>query len=331
LTSGIAKLASGDDLNLYGGTYANLDNTLNPIPSGTSGNWTEVRAVTGQTPILDGNCPIQTSGARTNWCTTGGVNGELWIPSGKSYITLGPGITMQHFDNCFGNGVITPSSSSFLRITGNTFTFNGADWPECNGDGAPRIENDHDVYTAGGACGANHDITIDHNWMGNSVGGALHMYHDCQGANIDFYDNLVVNHSTGVFICDKATNVSVHNNTFVGTWRRASITTSCGEVAGPTSGTIRNNIFVRSDGGTQWEKGVGTFAEDHNIWFGGTSPGTGTGDLLSNPLLDANYRPQAGSPAIDAGSAVGAPADDYALAPRQQGNGVDIGAYEFGG
>lgn len=325
MQTGIGRLASGDDLYFYGGTYRVADAWFNPIPSGSSTNTTVVRAVAGEKPILDGGCPVQPSGSRAGWCAAGGSNGELYTASGKSYIQFGPGLTYQHFDNGFGNGVFTPGSSHHMRWTGNTWTYNGADW---NG----RVENDHDIYMAGGSCGANHDFMIDHNVMSNSVGGALHAYHYCQGKDVDFQNNLVINHSTGVFVCDDGENYRIVNNTFVGTWRRASITTYCGERTGPKPVTIRNNIFVRSDGGTQWERSSNSQGiEDHNIWYGGSSPGTGAGDKTSNPLLDSNLRPQSGSPAIDAGSSLLAPLVDYDGNARPQGAGFDIGAFETGG
>ena len=61
---------------------------------------------------------------------------------------------------------------------------------------------------------------------------------------------------------------------------------------------------------------------------------TATGNVTKDPLLDANYAPGAGSPAIDAGvdpATVGVtvPAD-YNGVPRPQGAAFDIGAHEFG-
>jgi len=61
---------------------------------------------------------------------------------------------------------------------------------------------------------------------------------------------------------------------------------------------------------------------------------TETGSIMTNPLLDANYAPGAGSPAINAGVdpfTVGViMTADYKGAPRPQGSAYDIGAYEFG-
>ncbi len=65
---------------------------------------------------------------------------------------------------------------------------------------------------------------------------------------------------------------------------------------------------------------------------GFTAP-AGTGNIAANPLFvdatSADYHLTAQSPCIDAGTADGAPATDFDGTPRPQGNGVDIGAYEY--
>jgi hypothetical protein len=61
---------------------------------------------------------------------------------------------------------------------------------------------------------------------------------------------------------------------------------------------------------------------------------TQTGSVAKDPLLDANYAPGAGSPAIDGGvdpATVGVTVTtDYLGDPRPQGTAYDIGAYEAG-
>jgi hypothetical protein len=61
---------------------------------------------------------------------------------------------------------------------------------------------------------------------------------------------------------------------------------------------------------------------------------TGVNPIFINPSINpatANFKLQAGSPAIDAGTAAfGLPAYDITYSPRVQGNNVDLGAYESG-
>jgi hypothetical protein len=61
---------------------------------------------------------------------------------------------------------------------------------------------------------------------------------------------------------------------------------------------------------------------------GDTFPVAGLGPLADNGGPTLTMALLAGSPAIDAGSAVGAPATDQRGIPRPQGPAVDIGAYE---
>ena len=60
-------------------------------------------------------------------------------------------------------------------------------------------------------------------------------------------------------------------------------------------------------------------AADHNLW--------GIDPLFVDPVT-GDLRLRAGSPAVDTGSATGAPAVDFAGVARPQGAGFDIGAFE---
>jgi hypothetical protein len=75
---------------------------------------------------------------------------------------------------------------------------------------------------------------------------------------------------------------------------------------------------------------------DHNLWYnpGGVSAATykGTSYITSNPLMVnpiTDFHLQSTSPAINAGSASGAPTTDFDGNARPQGSAYDIGAYEY--
>jgi hypothetical protein len=57
---------------------------------------------------------------------------------------------------------------------------------------------------------------------------------------------------------------------------------------------------------------------------------SGATNINSDPLFQTgSVQLQSGSPCVDTGTATGAPAEDYAQTPRPQGEGHDMGAYEY--
>ncbi len=136
----------------------------------------------------------------------------------------------------------------------------------------------------------------------------------------------------------------VINNTFV----RNSTAIRVSRQVPQTSEIFRNNLIIQNGIGLEIDSGSSD--ADNPVWtnnlvFGnatdyvGTASQTGTaGNISLDPLFvnggAGNYRLGAGSPAIDAGSASGAPFLDFDGSPRPvDGNGdsipvVDIGAFE---
>ena len=124
-------------------------------------------------------------------------------------------------------------------------------------------------------------------------------------------------------------NVTISNNS--ASLQGGGIRRSAGTI------TLKNTIVANSTSGGNCS-GTITSA-GYNIDSANTCAFAGTGDKINtNPNLGAladnggptqTHALPAGSPAIDAGTATGAPATDQRGAVRPQGTGYDIGAYEY--
>jgi hypothetical protein len=192
------------------------------------------------------------------------------------------------------------------------------------------------------------------------------------GTNLTFRGNYIHDNNTqGLFLKDgRVTGADIENNIFV---RNTVPCSGCGSVQiflydvdgakiinntvwdNGTNVTIyknvrnlelRNNLIAYLDTGSASPDGTSTWTEDHNLLGGGNSRLRGPGDLgVARPpqFVDAahlDYRLKSGSPGIDAGSGVDAPALDKACAARfdapnvaNAGTGsppyVDLGALEY--
>ena len=132
-----------------------------------------------------------------------------------------------------------------------------------------------------------------------------------------------------------AENVTIINNTVYGNGEGLNISN-----AYAVNLVVRNNIFSHDGGAEMVMEPAPADAPtiDHNLvdaCSGVASNFCGVAAVVGDPLLvnpeANNFRVAAKSPAIDAGSGVLAPADDFSGVRRPKGSAVDIGAYEFGG
>ncbi len=110
------------------------------------------------------------------------------------------------------------------------------------------------------------------------------------------------------------------------------------ERAGAGRITLQNNIVYAESGQTYYGFGAGVDSSafhsvGNNLVFNaGTCPAWDTTCVHGNPLFASaasmDFRPSAGSPAIDAGIATGI-SRDYSGIARPQGSSYDIGAHEY--
>lgn len=139
-------------------------------------------------------------------------------------------------------------------------------------------------------------------------------YSDSQKlSNVKVYNNIVYgNANAGLTFWKESggtmSDIQIVNNTFDG---NAGGAINFGESIDGDN-LLRNNIFGEGDVSSD------DFTADHNV----------SGDPGFADPAGGDYHLTAGSQAIDAGSADGAPAFDHDNAPRPAGAGVDVGAYE---
>jgi hypothetical protein len=132
-------------------------------------------------------------------------------------------------------------------------------------------------------------------------------------------------------------NIAIVNNTAVANGNRkgnwgAGIAVEKTDVTGLV---IRNNVLSRNFGSPIEDASGKNPVVDRNLVDAGRKGGrdakAGT-NLEGDPLFvdpeNGDYRLQAGSPAINAGAAEGAPADDLEDWPRPYAGGIDLGCYE---
>jgi len=96
---------------------------------------------------------------------------------------------------------------------------------------------------------------------------------------------------------------------------------------------LRNNLTLARGGQKYLSGDSARFRGSNNLWFGaGPAPAALTANLNADPRLanaaSGDLRPEAGSPAIDAGGFTGVLTDIEGVL-RAQGSAPDLGAYEF--
>jgi hypothetical protein len=246
-------LAPGRTLYARGGTYpASSGNASEDwlAPNGTKAAPVTFRNYPGETPVFDGGA----TGCSTACADDG--SGEFLIVRGSYQVFHG--LTVQHFNNRWGNGAITPIGSSAHHLTFEYMTFrdNGHD------------QSDHDIYPGAGPV---RDLTIRYSSFIGGTGGGIHMYHATNTRGARIYGNVFREKFWGVIVCDGADRIRIFDNAF---YRNstpptfnppaASVQTSCGSVPAKTV-IVRDNVSYSVALGLQKGSAVNV-VEGHNTW-----------------------------------------------------------------
>lgn len=178
------------------------------------------------------------------------------------------------------------------------------------------------------------DIRLQRNrFVSNDFGPIVRV----RDKNVRVENNIVAGSLQRSFQLDRSTAsapfvADIHNNTFVGGTEGVRVSGTVGTVR------VRNNVLdgTYTSGGIVIVNGVVTV--NHNALDGGFAYiGGGSAspefdnDLVIDPMFDAEFVPQAGSPLINSGTnsiAGGLPSVDHAGGPRRIGSRVDRGARE---
>ena len=193
-----------------------------------------------------------------------------------------------------------------------------------------------------------HHIEVFQNIVHDCIGDGFCVVSEKGGLleNITFYNNIAYNNEYCGFTFGHygepsplrpIRNIRLINNTFYnngkGTWGGGV------SVESPDAEniTIRNNICSQNLlFQIQVEVAIPNLTVDHNLidgYRGYEKEIYGNYYIEGNPMFanpsEADFHIQRDSPAIDNGSSINAPNDDYDSNLRPQGTGYDIGAYEY--
>jgi predicted outer membrane repeat protein len=293
-------------INVPAGTY-----TLTIPGQGENNN------LTGDLDILQG-MTINGAGADVTIVDAGGIDRVFDIRA-NSPVTIS-NLTARNGNPGAGNDYGGISNGNAKPLTLNNVTVSG-----CTArDGAGIANNSGNITLT--------NVTVSGNSATRNGGGIFTNSGSVVLTNVTVSGNSATGQGGGIYSqsgnANTLTNVTIANN---------SAGTGGGIYKNSGSTTLTNTIVANSTSGGNCS-GTITSA-GYNIDSANTCAFAGTGDKINtNPLLGTlanNGGPTqtqallAGSPAIDAGTGVGAPAVDQRGVSRPQGAGYDIGAYEY--
>lgn len=185
--------------------------------------------------------------------------------------------------------------------------------------------------------GPDHDIDIYQNVVHDNGGDGISMAIEQEGGslkNINIYNNIVYNNgASGIAIASyffptPRENIKIINNVSRNNVHQGIFV---GDVPVENS-VIRNNICSKNQIYQIASESPSMVTIEHNLIDGSTQI-YGDDAIIGDPRFvnpsGADFHLKEDSPAIDNGSAVDAPGDDFDGNPRAQGAGYDIGAFEF--
>jgi len=167
------------------------------------------------------------------------------------------------------------------------------------------------------------ETLVYNNIFENDPQSQFHIY--LRGPANIIFNNLISDAQRGIFIEGNYLNNQIYHNVFYN--NEVGIRFPYSEAYRIE---IKNNIL--SGNSKQISGPTDNAIIDYNV-FNGPSDTFGTNPILDNPEFvnptTSDFHLQSSSPAIDAGVALAEALNDYEGNPRPQGNGFDMGAFEY--
>jgi hypothetical protein len=335
INKGARALAAGDTLYINSGVYA--EELKNPLPSGLSPSQpTKMTGPSADRPVIrpntskNGGYIILLNNNRTHLLFENLVLDASAMPVAQSALTTNStaiitDLVLQDCEAIGRNGVTRTAAA--VTIGNNTqaivrrCSIHG--WrSDTSNPGA------HGFYWRGS------NGLIEFNQMYDNNGYGLQFYNSTLGVNNNmFRNNAAYKNGSGLYIGSGNGNQAYNNiimNNNVGI-----------RVRGQNTKISHNTVYSNMGNGLEVSLNVGALIRNNIVYYNGkdiSNQSTNTiieHNLMSDPLFidptQNNLQLQGTSPAIDAGATLSEVTDDYVKAPRPQGSGFDIGAYEYTG
>ena len=312
------------------GTIQNCEFLNNHTPiegAGDDGgaiNITGLSIVTINDCLFDGNYACSPDGVKLS--DPDGDAGHIMV-QGASASAITPGTTLIANRCVFLNGKAEDDGGAIRTGAVGTIVRLDSCWFEGNA-----AADDGTVLLIGNE--SSHELTVTNSIFVNNISTAAsdrmcQVRRNSKFINCTFVGN---NQDDQDMIYNNANNADTDNDDVDDEMADATQVINC---------IFANNVVGNGDDVLGSRNASFTIAATNCLFFGNTlqngspadntqRPAEETGSVSADPLLDANYVPGAGSPAIDAGVDVSAEGvtTDYNGDPRPQGAAYDIGAHE---
>ncbi|MCW2600021.1 MAG: hypothetical protein JWM02_1850 [Frankiales bacterium] len=303
--------------------------TVVHVAPGTYGPVTSSRSGTSSAPI--------TFRSDSRWQAIISAPGHTsaWSNSGQWVVIQEFSITRADY-----NGIVTTSSNG--TFLGNNIHHLAA--PTCSRGGAGIVA---ESYTS-----QNNDAigNVIHNILAPGDCARIHgIYYQSPNAGRILNNVIYQTSGWGIHLWHNASNITISNNTLVQNRQGGMLIGGSMEGNDVAPGLASNILVTNNIAAYNGHYGIGesgrvghnTYAD--NLVYGNSKGGyrlrrgaARSGTITQNPQFvdyqsdGGDFRLRSTSPALDAGTTLGAPGYDLLEAPRPQGPAVDIGAYEGG-